>query len=309
MVHLDDEELLSAADPTAALTPQVRSHLAECAACAERVTATARLAAAARTADQMLTGPADVPSFDTLIVPALPAGRRSIQAGAVADTAPPEAVPRPGLRRSSRVARQLVAAQYKLVPGYLLPLTAVGFALAVCLAVVVPDPGWRGAAFGALVSLLLLAGGLAVSGPRTDPRWELLMVLPVTPRAVFLARLVLVLAVDLTAALLATGLAALLDHSVDSLVLISGWLGPSLLSASVAVLLTIWRAYWLGSLAGALVWFSAVVADLPARRVPNVGVGAILDAVWSGSTFPAVVSVLLLALAVRLVPEPRRISI
>ncbi|WP_405430955.1 hypothetical protein [Micromonospora sp. NBC_00617] len=308
MAHLDDEALVRAADPTAPLTPQVRAHLTGCAACADRVTATARLAAAARTADQMLTGPAAVPSFDALIAPMLAAQRRAVAAGAVADTPEPGTVPRPGLRRSLRLARQLVTAQYRLVPGLLLPLTAVGLTLAVCLAVLVPDPGWRGTGFGALVSLLLLAGGLAVCGPRTDPRRELLMVLSVTPRAVFLARLVLVLAVDLTAALLATGLAALLDHSVDTLVLISGWLGPSLLSASVAVLLTIWRAYWLGSVAGVLVWFSAVAADLPQRRVPNVGVGAVLDAIWSGSPVPAVVSVLLLALAVRLVPGTKQIS-
>lgn len=308
MAHLDDESLLRATNPAAPLSPQVRAHLADCAVCDDRITATARLVAASRTADQMLTAPATVPSFDALVAPALAAQRRRTQAVAVADQPAADGARRPGLRRSLGLARQLVTTQYRLVPGLLLPLTVVGLVLAVCLAVLVPDPGWRGTGFGALVSLLLLIGGLAVCGPRADPRRELLMVLAVTPRAVFLARLVLVLAVDLTAALLATGLAALLDRSVDTLMLISGWLGPSLLSASVAVLLTIWRTYWLGSVAGALVWFSAVAADLPQRRVPNVGVGAVLDAIWSGSPVPAVASVLLLALAVRLVPGTKQIS-
>lgn len=311
MTHLDDSQL-----PGARRDPAVRAHLAGCETCTARVAATERLATAAAEADRMLTGELTVPPL-TVALPARPAAAGPTPAGHGAERAaghgadkaaghvPGRAAagsrpaPRFGWRTSVRLAASLVAAQARLVPRILAPITALGFVAAVVLALTPADPRWAATGFGAVTSLLILLGGLAATG---GPRAEYLLTVPVSPRAVFLARLALVLAVDLAAALAATLAAAGLARSVEIPALVSGWLGPSLLSAAVAVVLTVRGNHWLGAAAGAVVWFSAVTANLPDRRVPDVGMGAVLDAVWSGATGPVIVAGLLLAIAIRIIP-------
>lgn len=247
--HLGDDEL-SALSRAGSLSPgqapagsSPARHLAGCRRCQNRAAALRALARAARAADRALTGPIEVPTFDALIgarlprpAPASPALPAAIQ------TAPKEtAAARYGsLGHRVRLALRVVGYQARLLPRSLAPITGFGFVTALVAALSTHDPTWGVRLFGVMVTLLLLVGAMAVCQPRRDPRRELLYALPVSPGAVFLARLTLVLSLGLGAALAGSIAVGAAGHRAGVTELILQWLGPSLLSSSVAVVLAVW---------------------------------------------------------------------
>ncbi|WP_067466398.1 hypothetical protein [Actinomadura macra] len=291
------------------------------------------IARAARAADRRLTGDPDVPSYTALLGGRLPARHapsrrtarppwstrsrrrhapahapqraRPAQHGSPARRARPvqrATSARPSLAEAVRTAAELTSAQVRLLPRALPALSVIGLTGAVLLALTTP-----GAAatrlFGAAVTLIVLAGALCVRGARRDPRGELLRTLPIGPRAVFLARLTLVLGCDAAAALVASATAGFAGDALRTSELISAWLGPSLLSSAVAVTLTVWRSSVLGMLGGALTW---TLVTLPGTGgAHETGLGALFGRTWATTPWSAPAAVLLFALATLLADHPR----
>ncbi|QXJ22486.1 hypothetical protein AGRA3207_003490 [Actinomadura graeca] len=283
------------------------------------------IARAARAADRRLTGDPDVPSYTALLGGRLPARhaparharpvRRHAQTPVPAPVPAPHPVPRPAPHRrpastrpslveALRTAAELTSAQVRLLPRALPTLSAIGLAGAVLLALTTPGTT-AVRLFGAAVTLIVLAGALCVRGARRDPRGELLRTLPVGPRAVFLARLTLVLGCDAAAALVASATAGLAGDTLRTGELISAWLGPSLLSSAVAVTLTVWRSSVLGMLGGALTW---TLVTLPGTGgAHESGLGALFGRTWATTPWVAPAALALFAVATVLADHPRTV--
>ncbi|MET9431095.1 hypothetical protein [Streptomyces sp. NPDC003036] len=274
--HLTDDVLARlAATPTPHpdhTTPH-HTHMAHCPDCRTRlaiwqdigaaVRITETPAEAATHAEAALTPP----PFDTLLGPALadltrPAGTTDLN-GLTEAPAQPQAkhqppgrpqVRTPGVARPWRTAWQLAVTQATLMPSLWAPLSAAGFVGAALLASAhVPDR-FAVRLFGAVAVLLVMFGALMVASPGRDPRRELLFTLPVPPAAVFLARLTVVLAVDVA---LAMACSALIDGP-GWWPVVSSWLGEALLAASLALALAVRHSPAVGAASGATLWMLGV---------------------------------------------------
>jgi hypothetical protein len=215
MRHLYEDDVAAAA--RGSLHGARRLHLARCASCQTRVAAHTALVAAARTADRVLTGPVLVPDFDTLLA-RLPAG---------AVPRPDEAPAVPAIRRPWRLAVALVARQATLLPRSLAALSLGLIAVATALALTTPAESSAVRLFSLVVNLAVLAGTLGTCTPRRDPRRELTFALPISPATVFLARITLVLAVDVGAALVASAALGLVGRPGSTSQLVMAWGGPA----------------------------------------------------------------------------------
>ncbi|MFF5104566.1 hypothetical protein [Streptomyces sp. NPDC000134] len=255
------------------------------------------------------------PSFEALLGPVLAAGPpaegrpapASVPSGAVRPagavrgaTGPraPAARSRTGSRaaapeRSLRTAWQLVGRQAALMPKAWAPLSAVGFVGAALLAATQQADRFALRMFGAVVVLLVTFGTLAAASPRRDPRRELLFTLPVSPAAVFLARLTVVLCADLA---MAVACSALVDGP-GWWPVVSSWLGQSLLAASLALALAVVRGPAEGAAAGGAVWLLGVTSG--PQGLFSTPVGAFAEALLSTTPWTLALSAALLAWAAR----------
>ncbi|MFB8273973.1 hypothetical protein [Nocardia colli] len=281
--HLADDQLIGEQAPGA------RAHLSTCAECQARAEGWRNTAAAARQVSAELAGEFRTPSFDALL-------------GDVAGMpwAAPAEVARPGWRESLALTAALARIQLRLLPRALIPLSVLGFAGCVLLALRMPHSGSTTAVFGLAVTLVFQLGTLAICLPNTDPRLELFAALPIPPTVVFACRLVLVLAADTALALLAS-LPAGATQGFSALV--AGWLGPALLASGVGVACAVWRSPQVGSIAGALVWLLGVAASSdsgPAHRI-----GAFVEPLWSTSAVTLALAAVLLGLAVAGMRRPQ----
>lgn len=295
MRHLDDEQILAAVRagnaPTGGATA---SHLAACARCRHRVIAAKALRDAAVDVEAEEAPDVDtaVPAFDALVLPAL---------GRTAEPAP-EPVPAPTASASWRLTAALALRQARLVPRALWPLTALGFAALLFIAWN-STPPMGPSLLGPGVSLLVTAGVLTVCEPRRDPRRELLYSMPVPPVAVWLTRLALVVGVDLLAAtVLSVAVGGLAGVGVTGLVAL--WLGPALLTASLAAFGSVWRSPAVGAVLGGLGWLAgaaAAVGDLLPLPGAVLRVAAVM---WSTNVGTLAAALLLVGAAAFLVTRP-----
>lgn len=256
--HLTDDVLAQLAGP-ARDDRGARLHLEVCGDCRVRLEGWDNVGTAVRSeAAEQSVAP---PSFDVLIGPLLSGAgaaaaddSRKADAGTAVSARNPAAEPAsPAL--SWRTAWQLVLRQAVLMPRSWAPLSAavlVGVAVA---AAAQSGSGTGVRLFGAAVVLVSVLGALLVASPRRDPRRELLYTLPVSPVAVFLARLTVVLAADVGMAMAAS---ALVDGPGWWPVVLT-WLGESLLAASLALALAVRVSPAAGTVAGSLLWLAGVV--------------------------------------------------
>ncbi|MFJ1614805.1 hypothetical protein ACIO8F_06080 [Streptomyces sp. NPDC087228] len=311
--HLADDVLASLAR-AGDVAPQHRRHLGDCPDCRKRLAVWQDIACAVRA--EAAEDTVSVPSFDALMTGALPAtagpvgagGRPSVVAvpvaapavvsGRVAEPAVPSGRvggtgPAAGLARPWRTAWQLALRQLVLMPRMWAPLSAVCLVVAALVAStqLQERPGIR--LFGAVVVLLVLFGALIVASPRRDPRRELLFTLPVPPAAVFLARLAVVLCVDLT---LATVCSALV-RGPGWWAVVGSWLGESLLAASLALALSVRFSPPVGAAAGGALWFLGVVGG--PHGLFSTPVDALLDVLLSTTPWTIASAAVLLGWAAR----------
>jgi hypothetical protein len=254
--HLDEAGLLAVVLGQAG--PADRDHARACPACRARLAEWSAVRAAAVVAAQ----PAR-PLPPTLVDETLAAARRPAAPARAARPAPA-----PGQRLAW--AGRLLAAQVPLLRRSLLAASGLMF----LLGALVVASARSGAAAGLLAAVAPAAAAVGLAllhGPEVDPAVELTAASGTSPRVVLLARLVLVLALDLALALAATTVARLGSADVAFGALVTAWFGPllllSALSLALAVLtrpaigLGVALALWLLRLANS--WHDPTFGPLP----------------------------------------------
>lgn len=292
MTHLTDAQLatLTSADGQ-------DPHLRGCQHCQQRLAVWQNVASATRLADNQLTGSLTVPSFTELLGDALPSR-------AVSPVTAPVEVVSPGMHASWRLVGALVLRQLRLVPRIVLPLTVLGFLAAVLLALATVQLGVANRFFAAAVVLVILVGTLTVCESRADPRLELLFSTPISPSVVFASRLVLVLALNMALAVVASLVVSQVGGVANLLSVITGWLGPGLLSSAIGVVCTVWKSRLLGGFASGVVWLLGTASTVP-NGVLTGQLASVFSYVWATTPWTLVAAVGLLVLAVRGMRIPR----
>lgn len=286
--HLAEDQL----GPAAAETHS--AHVAVCERCAGRVAARDNLAGAARQVSVELTGELRVPAFDALIGPALIA----------ATSTKPVEVVSPTLGASWRLVTALTLAQIRLLPRTLLPLSLLGFIGCVLLAVFTRHTGQSAAVFTTSATLMIQLGALTACTHRTDPRLELFTAMPVSPVVVFTNRLLIVLILDTTLALLASLAAAALGTPADAADLITGWFGQAMFASAAGVVVAVWRSVTAGMITGVVVWSLGTMGTFSTSGVLHK-LGSVIAPLWSGGPAPVIVAFVLLVIAVAGMGRPR----
>jgi hypothetical protein len=290
MTHLAPEQLAvlgRAGDPAAT------AHLRDCARCRQQAATWTSLATATRTAAAELSGPVTVPAFDALLGGVLPARQ----------PAEPVPVVRPSFGTSWRLTAGLIAAQLRLIPRSLLPLTAAGLAGAVAVAAATRSPAAAERLFAAVVTLVVLLSVTVACARRNDPRMELPFTLPVGPGAVFGARLVVSLLSSLTMALAASAGAAAGAGSGYAAI-VSGWLGQALLASTAAVAVTVWRSAAWGAATGSVLWLTGSVLTMPGGELA-ARLGGAVSQMWGTTPWALAASAVLIAVAMRGMKSPQ----
>ncbi|NUT30255.1 MAG: hypothetical protein HOV84_30820 [Streptomyces sp.] len=273
-------------------------HLAGCDDCRTRMAVWRNIGTAvqAREAERTVAPP----SFDALLGAALagedapsaaPSAARAAAVPAQAPVSPPPVAAAPG--PSWRTTWQLVARQAVLMPRSWAPLSAAAFVGAALLASVQVHERFGLRLFTAVVVLLVMLGALMAASPRWDPRRELLFTLPVPPAAVFLARLTVVLCVDVTLAMVCS---TLVDGPPGWWHVVSSWLGESLLAASCALAISVRVSPAAGASAGGALWLLGVLSG--PQGLVATPLDALLDPLLATTPWTLVIAVTLLGWAV-----------
>jgi hypothetical protein len=227
--HLDEVQLLAAVLGRGGAAE--RDHARACPTCRPRVAEWSAARAAAVVALARSARP--VPA--TLVGEVLAAARRpALVRPAPVRARPAAATPGQGLAWAGR----LLAAQVPLLRRSLVAACGLMFLLGAL--VVAAGRSGGGAELLAAVAPAAAAVGLALlHGPEVDPAVELTAASGTSPRVVLLARLVLVLAVDLALALAATAVARLSSDDVAFGALVTGWFGPLLMLSALSLALAV----------------------------------------------------------------------
>ncbi|MFD9961232.1 hypothetical protein [Amycolatopsis sp. NPDC058986] len=286
--HLTDDQLV------AAVARPATGHLADCADCRARLAGWQNMAGAARAVSHELTGEFGTPTFDSLLGPVLPQP----------EPAPPVEVVSPGLRTSWRLVAMLTLAQLRLLPRSLAPLTLLGFAGSVLLAVLTARTGLSTVFFGLAVTLVIQLGTLTACSARSDPRIELMATMPVTPAVVFANRIFVVLALDTLLALAASAAASALGAPAGVPDLIAGWLGQAMFASAVGVVCAVWRSTATGAVAGFVVWLLGLMGTVSGSGFAH-RLGSVIAPLWSTAPTTLLVALLLLLAAVPGMGRPR----
>ena len=306
MPHLTEEEILRTScvgqgpeARTDGLTERQCSHLDTCASCSARVSGMRNVASALRTAEPDV----QPPSFEDLIAPALAAERADPAAETTPRTPPLTAA------GAARLVAPLVMRQARLVPVSLWPLTAAGLAVLFVFVGQAPDPSVGAVFFGPGATLLTTGAALAVCSPKRDPRSEMLYAMRVSPTAVWLARLALVMGLVLAASAgVSAASAAVLGAPQATATLIASWLGPAVLGVGVTVFGTVWCSPTVGAALGAGSWLMSVIGSRDAALLGSLpsSVRDTIGALWTPPPLSLLVAAILLAAAAWLVSRPDR---
>jgi hypothetical protein len=281
-----------------------RDHARLCPTCRPRVAEWSAVRAAAVVAAARPARP--VPA--TLVGEVLAAARRP----AAVRPAPVRArsagtAPAPRLAWAGR----LLAAQVPLLRRSLVAAGGLMFLLGGL--VVAAGRSGGGAGLLAAVAPAAAAVGLALlHGPEVDPATELAAASGTSPRVVLLARLVLVLAVDLALALAATAVARLGSAGVGFGALVTSWFGPLLLLSALSLALAVLTRPAIGMAAALALWLlrlSASVNDPVFGRLPLLsdhldGFGR----AWNTSLPTVGAAVALVALTLAVAPRRMRFA-
>ncbi|GHH40768.1 anti-sigma factor family protein [Streptomyces candidus] len=298
--HLTDDALIrltrTARGGPGAVPAAPEPHLAACADCRGRMAQWRTITAAVRTrAEERTVLP---PSFEVLLREPL-----DRETAALAPSAADPVTRPPDTRGAWRTTWQLVSRQVLLLPRSWAPLSA-----AILLgAAVLASPHGPGAfgpgVFGSVVVLLVMLGALMVVSPRRDPRSELLFTLPVPPATVFLARLTVVMGVDVA---LALACSALVHDPAGWTGVVSGWLGPSLLAAACALALAVRFTPAAGATAGGAVWLLGVLSG--PQQMFTTPLTGVLGPLLSTTVWTVLLAAALLSWAVRVMRSFRPLA-
>lgn len=210
---------------------EVAAHLAACPACRAELADWQAVAGATAALARAVGAPGD----DLLAkVEAQPPARLPAPA-AVASLRPVVAPGRWPVRRLTA----LVRGQVPLIRRGLWLASPLVFLVGTAVALAAPSATNAGLVLSLLAPVVAAVGVALVYGPENDPGLEIALSTPTSPRAVLLARLVLVLGYDLALALLANTVVAAVDPQLAFWPLVSSWLAPMLLLSSLSLLLSL----------------------------------------------------------------------
>ena len=153
--------------------------------------------------------------------------------------------------RSLRLAASLAWAQLRIVPWLVLPLALLTATLAALAARFFSVNVGARAAVAGFSSLVLFGVNLTVTAALSRLREDsVCLATPVGPRAVVLARVAAVLALDAAAAVAASAAAAAWGAAGAIGAMLAGWLVPMAAVAGAVAFLAIWTAPWAGVVVG-----------------------------------------------------------
>lgn len=206
-----------------------------------------------------------------------------------------------------RHAVLLVAGQAPLVRRQLWAASAVVMAVGGLLSATAYTPDAAAGILGVLAPLIAAVGLALVYGPEVDPGLEVALATPTSPRSVLLARMTLVFGFDLGLALAVNTVVTLARGDVAWWGLISQWLGPMLLLASVALLMSVTLGAAAAITTALTLWTVRLVTLTEAgQALADGAVRAVVDTVWSTGAVTLVVTAALMLAAVLLVDQPER---
>ncbi|HEY2765373.1 MAG TPA: hypothetical protein VGJ13_15390 [Pseudonocardiaceae bacterium] len=297
MTHLTEQQVLDEAVPAG--SRQHAGHLGVCQDCRLRVAAMANLAAAGHVMAAESLVDVTVPAFDR-VRSALPLRTPPLR---IPPLRTPEPARRANLQDQVRLAGVLVLAQLRLLPAALVPVSVIGFAAAVLLAVSLPPGRLSVQVFGAVVALVVLTGALSTYSHRRDPRAEPLFSMPVSPATVFVCRLVGVLGIDLTLGVLCSVAVRLFGGSDSLADTLSSWFGQALLASGIALVFAVGRSPALGAVLSLGTWALGSASSMPATTV--LPLRSVMSALWTTSPWVLVLAVALVVLSVLQMRMPR----
>ena len=153
--------------------------------------------------------------------------------------------------RSLRLAASLAWAQLRIVPWLVLPLALLTATLAALAARFFSVNVGARAAVAGFSSLVLFGVNLTVTAALSRLGEDsVCLATPVGPRAVVLARVAAVLALDAAAAVAASAAAAAWGAAGSIGAMLAGWLVPMAAVAGAVAFLAIWTAPWAGVVVG-----------------------------------------------------------
>jgi hypothetical protein len=190
-------------------------------------------------------------------------------------------------------------AQVPIIRQRLVAVSLIVMALGALVAIA-SGKGWPRDVF---VLLAPLAAAGAVAALFRDNLGELAFTLRASPRLILLARLVVVLGIDLAATLLISVAVAGRTHEALT-TLVTAWLGPMLLLAATSLFVSTVTTAATGITVALGLWFVRVVAALHTTGAfVSSALAAHIEAVWTTSPAMIAVTVVMIAAAVFVAPR------
>ncbi len=197
-----------------------------------------------------------------------------------------------------------VAAQAPLVRREIWPASTVVMFIGAAVSLIAgSDRGVPGAALSLLAPLAAALGVALIYGQENDPGLELALATPTSPRLVVVARLVVVLAWDLTLALAASAVLAVTNGPAVFVPVVSAWLGPMLLLGCLVLLLSLFVHSSLAIATAMVVWVVRAMAVSGETHIRSFSALAdALNSVWQTSPATLALALALLVAAVLIAP-------
>ncbi|MEU4387905.1 hypothetical protein [Promicromonospora sp. NPDC023805] len=211
----------------------------------------------------------------------------------------PLAAPRWSAGRSLRLAGLLAWAQLRVVPWLVPPVVLVTVTMAVLAARFLGVSQGASAAVSGFSALMLFGVAATVTMALSPSRADAVSLsMPLGPQVVVMARIGIVLALDVIAGTAASVLVSAWGHTGGLAAVLTGWLAPMAMIAGVATFVAIWAVPWTGMIAG-LVLIPLVTPA--SNSTMSIGLGVFSGAVREAITPAGVAGVGTLLLAVAIV--------
>lgn len=199
-------------------------------------------------------------------------------------------------RQSLVLTAALVTAQIRIVPWLILPVALATGAMATLSARFLAIAQSSSFAVSGFSSMMLFGVAItltmAISSFRAD---SVSLVTPLGPRAVLLARVVLVLAIDCVAGVGATGAVVAWGFPAPFLTILLGWLLPLTAVTGVVTFTAIWSYPWAAAIVGSLL--IPLVGPRPETDGGAFGLGSLLGVLQAAMTPIGVLAIGAVALA------------
>jgi hypothetical protein len=217
------------------------------------------------------------------------------------DTPPPYVATIRAAKRHALLLWRVTCAQLAIVPKGIWVASAAVLFIALVLASAWRDGAFPPSVLGLLLAPMAAAGVAFLCDQDADVSLEIALTTPTSPRVTLFCRFLLVFGYN-TALALGGALFLTLAHHADFALLISYWLGPMLLLASIGLVLTVRFGAFVGAIVVSALWclraFGLVWTSLQATIEINVT----LPILWR--TTPALIAFSLALLVIAAIALP-----